>query len=104
MKNKKYLGLFFDFTIKENFNQFLIANEFMLNKFVEVFGKIYIINLVEFAKKQTWRGTITPISRTIQTNYIVHRIGYHPNTTPNTTVLKHSFHNNPSTKISNLIE
>ena len=45
MKNKKYLGLFFDFTIKENFNQFLIANEFMLNKFVEVFGKIYIINV-----------------------------------------------------------
>ena len=45
MKKKKYLGIFYDFTIEENFNQFLIANEFILNKFVEVFGKIYIINV-----------------------------------------------------------
>ena len=45
MKNKKYLAFFCDFTVEENFNQFLVASEFMINKFVEEFGKIYIINL-----------------------------------------------------------
>jgi hypothetical protein len=45
MKNKKYLAFFCDFTVEENFNQFLVASEFMINKFVEEFGKIYIINV-----------------------------------------------------------
>ena len=45
MKKKKYLAFFYDFTVEENFNQFLIASEFMINRFVEEFGKVYIINL-----------------------------------------------------------
>ena len=54
MKKKKYLAFFYDFTVEENFNQFLIASEFMINRFVEEFGKVYIINVqnLKFFKKK----------------------------------------------------
>ena len=45
MKKKKYLAFFYDFTVEENFNQFLVASEFMISKFVENFGKIYLVNI-----------------------------------------------------------
>ena len=60
MKNKKYLAFFCDFTVEENFNQFLVGSEFLINKFVEEFGNEIEVSLFKNVDKFLKQAYLIP--------------------------------------------
>jgi len=60
MKKKKYLAFFYDSTVEEDFNQFLVGSEFMINKFVEEFGNEIEVSLFKNVDKFLKQAYLIP--------------------------------------------